>query len=185
MIRAYRSLSAALQRIDRIAAVLACVLLFALMMVVVADVSLRYLFNSPLTWSYEVISLFLLPGLFFLSVSHALGAHAHVAVDLVHNHVAARTRRRFELVSMLIATAVFAFIAWVGASQTLAQLLQGATPTSGLEVPTWLSTALLPIGFGLLAIRCALIAIGHLGTLLGGSEWIALPPLSGSQEPGR
>ena len=48
---------------------LGCLMLFSLMCVVVADVSLRYLFNAPLQWSYQVISSYLMPGLFFMAAS--------------------------------------------------------------------------------------------------------------------
>ena len=85
-----------------------CAMLFALMLVVVGDVSLRYLFNAPLQWSYEVISSYLMPGLFFMAVSHTLKANAHVAVDILHNYVGRTTRYVFEAVSTVVALPVFA-----------------------------------------------------------------------------
>ena len=171
-----------MDRVDSAAARVACLLLFALMLVVVVDVSLRYLFNAPLSWSYEVISIFLLPGLFFLSVSHALGAHAHVSVDLAHHHVGRRTRYLLEAASSVVAAPVFAFIAWVALQQTLSQFAAATVHTSGLALPSWVTTALLPLGFGLLALRCLLNAIGYAMSLASGERWLGLPPLSGTTE---
>ncbi|MEO8248536.1 MAG: TRAP transporter small permease [Burkholderiales bacterium] len=179
---AYQRLRQWMQRIDNAAAWLACLLLFALMLVVVADVSARYLLNSPLLWAYEVISTFLLPGLFFLSVSHTLGAHAHVSVDIAHNYLGERTRYWFEAIVSIVATPVFAFIAWAALRQTVGDFASGTVQSSGLELPTWVTTVLLPIGFGLLFIRCLLNSIGYVMTLATRERWLALPPLSGTQE---
>ncbi|MEO9101426.1 MAG: TRAP transporter small permease [Burkholderiaceae bacterium] len=180
MNRTYQHLRRWMQYVDTAAAYIACLLLFSLMLVVMADVSLRYLFNAPLLWSYEVISVFLLPGLFFLSVSHALGTHAHVSVDILQNYVSDSSRYVFEAITSAVATPVFAFIAWVALQQTLEQFAAGTFHSSGLELPSWLTTALLPLGFGLLALRCLLNTVGYAMSLVSGEHWLALPPLSGS-----
>lgn len=170
-----------MQRIDTLAAYLACVMLFVLMLVVVADVSLRYLFNAPLSWSYDTISLFLLPGVFFLSVSYTLSTHGHVSVDILHNYVSQRTRYVFEVLTSAIAAPAFVFIAWIAAQKTWNDWVLGTYLTSGLEVPTWAVSFLLPLGFGLLAVRSLLNVWGYLATLITDEPWIALPPISGTE----
>jgi TRAP-type C4-dicarboxylate transport system permease small subunit len=156
-------------------------MLFALMIVVVADVSLRYLFNSPLAWSYDAISLFLLPGVFFLSVGYTQGSHGHVSVDILHNYVSERTRYVFEALTSAIAAPVFGFIAWIAAQKTWIDWVTGTYLTSGLEVPTWSTSFLLPLGFGLLAVRSLLNVWGYLATLITHEPWLALPPISGTE----
>jgi len=167
--------------VDTLAAYLACVMLFALMLVVVADVSLRYLFNAPLSWSYDTISLFLLPGVFFLSASYTLSTHGHVSVDILHNYVSQRTRYVFEALSSAIAAPTFGFIAWIAAQSTWKDWQMGTYLTSGLEVPTWAVSFLLPLGFGLLTVRSLLNVWGYLATLITDEPWIALPPISGTE----
>jgi len=49
-------------------------------------------------------------------------------------------------------------------------------------VPSWSVSVLLPLGFGLLALRLLLDAAGFAGTLLTGRAWVELPPLSGAEE---
>jgi len=169
-------------RIDDVLMVVGCLMLFALMFVVVGDVALRYLFNSPLQWSYEVISSYLMPGLFFFAASHTLKAHAHVAVDIVHNYVSRRTRYVLEALVSLLATPVFAFCTVVSAQHTLDDIRTAATSTSGLALPTWTISLMLPIGFGLLTLRLAINAIGYIATLVSGREVTALPPISGTEE---
>lgn len=179
---AYAMLRRAIDVLDGALTSIGCLMLFLLMLVVVFDVLLRYLFNSPLIWSFEVISSYLLPGLFFLAVSDTLKAHAHVSVDIVHAHISPRTRYALHALTSLVAAPVFCFIAVVAARRTLEEFLSGATYTSGLELPSWTTSILLPLGFGLLAIRLGLDAAGYVATLASGREIVPLPPMSGTQE---
>ena len=168
--------------IDTLLMAIGGAMLFALMLVVVADVALRYLFNAPLQWSYEVISSYLMPGLFFLAASHTLKAHGHVSVDILHNYVTRRSRYVLEALISVLAVPAFLLCTVVSAQRTLADYATAATSTSGLGLPTWTISLLLPIGFGMLTLRLALNAFGYLATLLTGREMAALPPISGTEE---
>ena len=179
---AFAAARRAVDAIDTALMVVGCAMLFALMFVVVADVALRYLFNSPLQWSYEVISSYLMPGLFFFAASHTLKAHAHVSVDIVHNYVTRRTRLLLEALTSTLAAPVFALCTVVSAERTLEDLQSAAASTSGLALPTWTISLMLPIGFGLLTVRLALNAIGYVATLASGRELQPLPPISGTEE---
>jgi TRAP-type C4-dicarboxylate transport system permease small subunit len=168
-----------IQKVDTVAAHLACLMLFSLMLLVVSDVALRYVFNSPFFWSYDVISLFLLPGVFFLSVGNTHANHGHVAVDILQNYLGERTRYVFESITSLTAGAVFIFISIVAANKTWIDFLSGTYFSSGLEVPTWSTSFMLPVGFGLLALRCILNGVAFLVSIFADDTWIALPPISG------
>jgi TRAP-type C4-dicarboxylate transport system permease small subunit len=172
----------AIDLIDNALMALGCLMMFALMWVVVADVSLRYAFNAPLSWSYEVVSKYLMPGLFFFAASHTLKAHGHVTVDILHNYMGRRTRYALEALTSLLAAPVFGVATWVSALQTLGEFRAGAADTSGLGLPSWTVSLLLPLGFGLLALRLALNAGGYIATLVSGREVLALPPISGTEE---
>lgn len=170
--------------LDKALLAVGCLMLFSLMMVVVADVSLRYLFNAPLIWSHEIISSYLMPGLFFMVASHTLKANAHVCVDILHNYVGRKTRYVFEALACTLATPAFALATWVSAQNTWKDLQQGAVSSSGMELPTWSISVMLPVGFGLLTLRLALHAAGYIGTLVSGRELKALPAISGTEELG-
>jgi TRAP-type C4-dicarboxylate transport system permease small subunit len=177
----YARLRRALDIVDGALVGIGSLMLFTLMCVVVADVSMRYFFNAPLQWSYEVISSYLMPGLFFLAVSHTLRAHSHVAVDILHNYVGRKTRYTFEVVASLLAAPAFAICAWMSAGVTLEDFRTAATSSSGLSVPTWTVSIFLPVGFGLLSVRLFLNAIGYLLSLSTRREVLALPPISGTE----
>jgi TRAP-type C4-dicarboxylate transport system permease small subunit len=178
----YKTLTRAIDAMDNIALFIACMMLFALMALVVTDVALRYLFNSPVAWSYEVISRILMPGLFFLAVAHTQRSHGHVAVDILHNYVNDHTRYILASISSVLVTPVFGYIAWITGVDTIQQFQSGAVLSDGLELPAWSTTVLMPIGFTLLTICCFLNSVGYLSTLASGQSWISLPPISGTEE---
>lgn len=168
--------------VDEALVILGSLMLFALMCVVVADVSMRYLFNSPLSWAFDVISNYLMPGLFFLAVSHTLKTHSHVAVDIVHNYVSPKTRYVFETICSVLAFPAFAICSWKAAGVTLVDFQTGATASSGLPIPTWTVSLFLPLGFGLLTVRLALNSIGYFLSLAMNRAVLILPPISGTEE---
>ena len=178
----YESLRRWLDLVDGALVAVGSLMLFVLMCVVVADVSMRYLFNSPLQWSYDVISNYLMPGVFFLAVSHTLKAHSHVAVDIVHNYVGSRTRYAFEFICSALAVPAFAVCTWYAIGVTINDFETGATASSGLPIPTWSVSFFLPVGFGLLTLRLALNTVGYLRSLAGGRPVLMLPPISGTEE---
>lgn len=178
----YKRLEKLVSATDNTLMVVGCAMLFALMLIVVADVSLRYAFNKPLAWSFEIISSYLMPGLFFMAAAHTLKANAHVSVDILHNYVSRNTRYVFEALSSTLAAPVFAVAAWVSAQNTWKDWQAGAVSSSGMELPTWTISLMLPLGFGLLALRLVLHAFGYIGTLVSGREVKPLPPIAGTEE---
>lgn len=179
---AYARLQRWVDVVDGVLVAIGSTMLFALMCLVVADVTRRYLFNAPISWSYEVINNYLMPGLFFFAVSHTLKAHSHVAVDILHNYVSDRVRYVFEAIGSVLAVPVFALCAWVAAGITLKEFHDNAVSTTGLPIPSWTISILFPIGFGMLTLRTVLNAAGYLATLATGREYQALPPISGTEE---
>lgn len=178
----YSTLRRWIDAIDGVLVTLGCAMLFALMCLVVADVASRYALNAPISWAYEVVNSYLMPGLFFLAVSHTLKAHSHVSVDILHNYVGTRTRYWFETIAMVLAAPAFALCAWVSAGHTLNEFQTDAQSSTGLPIPSWTISIGFPIGFGMLTLRVALNAIGYIATLATGRVVKDLPPISGTQE---
>jgi TRAP-type C4-dicarboxylate transport system permease small subunit len=178
----YARLRGAIDLLDAGLMALGGLMMLLLMLLVVSDVTLRYLFNTPLAWSYEVVSTYLMPGLFFLAVSHTLRSHGHVAVDILHNRMSRRTRYFSHAVTSALAMPAFGLCAVVAAQRTWVEFQAGDISMSGIGVPSWTASVLLPLGFGLLTLRLALDAVGYCATLVSGREVLALPPVSGSEE---
>jgi TRAP-type C4-dicarboxylate transport system permease small subunit len=171
-----------LSLLECLTSILAAIMLFSIMLIVTADVLLRYFFNSPLSWSYEMISSYLMVGLFFFSLSDTLANNGHVCVDILQNYFPARWRHAAEMVGYGCASVVFAGIVYMSAIQAF-KSYQGSEVIAGaIAWPVWLSAIAVPIGAGLLLLRMMFRFLAHGVSVLTGNSAIALPPLSGTEE---
>jgi len=158
------------------------IFLYALMLVVVFDVVLRYVFKSPLIWSHEIISYYLMPGLFFLSVSHTLKSDSHISVDILLNYVSEKTRYFLAFISYMLAVPPLMITAFYMIYQTYRQYINDEYFSSGLALPVWTTTILAALGFSMLAVRVLLKAIGFAGSIWTSKPLTKLPLISGTEE---
>jgi TRAP-type C4-dicarboxylate transport system permease small subunit len=170
--------------LERLLGTLAALMLLTIMLLVVVDVGLRYLFKSPLGWSYDFISLYLMVGLFFFSLSSTLQHEEHVRVDILLKHFPPAMRHLAELVTYALASLVFAVIVWVTFAKAIGSLQAGEISPGLVPWPTWLSIILVPIGAGLMLLRMLFRVVGHALTLLTRQPHIALPAVTGSGKAG-
>lgn len=161
---------------------IASLALFLIMLIVVADVMLRYFFNSPFAWSYELISLYLMVVLFFFSLSDTLSHNAHVSVDILQNYMPVKLRHAADMIGYGCASVVFAGIVYMSATRTWESYVGSDVIAGSIAWPTWLSSIAVPIGAGLLFLRMLFRFIGHALSLLMNRSVISLPPVSGSGE---
>lgn len=169
-------------KIETALSTIASVVLFAVMAIVASDVAMRYVFNRPFGWSYDLVSLYFSLAIFYFCLSRAYAVHAHVGVDILHYYVSTRTRRVFALLSCLIAAPLFGTIALVTLQRALAAFAAADVIEGAIEWPTWVYLALPPLGTGLLTLRLLADGVAHALTLAGGPELIPLPALARSNE---
>jgi len=176
------ALLAVIARAEALLATIASVVLGATMAIVATDVVMRYGFNHPFGWSYDLVSLYFTLVLFYFCLSRAFSAHAHVAVDILHYYVSARTRRVFALISCTLSAPLFAIIAAVTFQRAVDAFARHDIIEGAIEWPTWAYLALAPLGTALLTLRLLVDATAHAVALSGGPELIPLPPLARSDE---
>src|SRR5262249_55994129 len=104
----------ALAALEKIASTIAAVFMFAIMMIVFSDVIMRYAFNKPFSWAYDLISMYLMAGVFFLVLSEAYASNAHVSVDILQQKFSPAVKRLTEIVTCIVGIIVFSLIAWLG-----------------------------------------------------------------------
>lgn len=173
----------ALAAIERALTVVAAVLLFTIMVLVVADVFMRYVMNRPFTFTYDLIGLYLLAGVFFLTLSDALREHAHVGVDILLSRFPPAGRRLSEIVGALAGLFVFVLICNTGFERALENVRDNDVLAGAIPWPTWISAALVPFGAGVLVLRLALQLVGNVLSLTSGRDLYPLPPVTGIGDP--
>jgi TRAP-type C4-dicarboxylate transport system permease small subunit len=177
-----KTLIALVTRVEAFLSLIAAIVLFVVMAIVATDVAMRYAFNRPFGWSYDLVSLYFTLTLFYFCLSRAYATHAHVGVDILHYYVSARTRRVFALIACLVSAPLFAAIAIVTVRRAVVAFAAQDVIEGAIEWPTWAYIVLAPLGTGLLALRLLADGAAHALTLAGGPELIPLPPLARSAE---
>ena len=172
----------ALSALERALTVIAVVFLFVIMVLVVADVFMRYALNRPFSFTYDLIGLYLLAGVFFFTLSDALREHAHVGVDILLSRFSPAGRRLSEIVTALAGLFVFILICKVGFERAMENYEQHDVLAGAIPWPTWISAALVPFGCGVLVLRLALQLVGNLLSLVSGRDLYPLPPVTGIGE---
>jgi len=179
---ALRGIGRVLTRVEGGLAAAAAAIMFAVMLIVAADVAMRYAFNRPFGWSYDLVSLYLVLAIFYFCLSRAFATHAHVGVDILHYYVSPRVRRLFEVITCLVSAPLFGAIAWVCFARARAAMAGGDVMAGAIAWPTWAFIGLAPLGAGLLTLRLVVNGAAHLVTLLGGPQIIPLPALARSEQ---
>ena len=119
-----------------------------------AQIVLRDLFDTGLSWADPLMrNLVLWTGM--LGALAAVRDDKHIALDVLQRFLAPVLQKVARIVTLGFAAIVSAAMAWY-CWNMLAIELDGATPPG--QLPAWLPESILPVAFGLMALRFALRA---------------------------
>ncbi|MGQ9370327.1 TRAP transporter small permease subunit [Azospirillum sp. ST 5-10] len=146
----------ALRRVERLAAAAGCALLLALMLIITADVVLRYALHRPFEWTHDVVTLYLMPGIFFLLLSDSFRGGAQVRVDILRDGFSPRGRAWADALGNLCALGVFALIGCATLRRGVEALAGNDVVAGPIPWPMWPSVMIVPVGCAMLLVRLAL-----------------------------
>ena len=90
----------------------------AILLIQVMDVMLRYIFNQPTIWSWDVnAQLFI--GASILGGGYVLLHDAHVRVDVLYSRMGERKKAFFDLITLTLLILVLGVLVWQLADMTL------------------------------------------------------------------
>lgn len=142
----------ALRWLDRLENALIAILVLAMVLLAGAQILLRNFFDTGIAWADPLLRAMVL----WTAMLGALAAareDKHIGLDVLAHFLHGRSKQVLRLVTLLFAAGICALMAWYGIG--LVRLDYG----SGISIagiPNWLLEAIIPVGFGLLAIRLAL-----------------------------
>jgi len=134
----------------------ACAVLFAMMLMICADVLLRNVAMFPgvqgLPWSNELTEnmLYLIT---MFSAPYLLRQGQHIRVDILLRALPRQVAWHFEWFTDTLAFACCIALAYYGARATFASYDSGALTIKSLVTPEWWFLAPLPVAFLLLAVE--------------------------------
>ena len=146
---------------------LACYSLLVIMLIQTMEVVLRYVFNSPTIWAWDI------NGQIFAAAGMIAGAYAllhdtHIRIDLLYRNWSARKKVIVDLLSYGIVLIVFAVVIWQGTEMAWWSWKTDEHANSYFAPILWPVKSCLPIaGFlifiqGLSKIGRILISFGRL-----------------------
>lgn len=141
-------------RFERILMALAILSIVAIMVFVATDAISRYLFNSPLSWSFELVSYYLVVIATYFMISATLRHGDHISIAVVRNLLPRRGRAFVDILWSILAGVVFVLMAYA-AMNNMGRAWVGNNFFPGIiPWPVWLTQ--LPIFIGTLSLVLSL-----------------------------
>ncbi len=145
--RAQRLLKAA----DRLEETFMIVALAFMTVLTVVQVVLRYGFSESLVWSLEA-TMYTFAWLVLIGMSYGVRTEAHIVVDLVTSRLTPGGARVFAAIALICGLAYCALMIY-GSSQFVELSMTLGNNARDIPLRRWVLTGIMPIAFGLLALR--------------------------------
>jgi C4-dicarboxylate transporter DctQ subunit len=125
--------------------------LAAMTLLTFVQVVLRYVFGTGFVWSLEVTT-YLFAWLVLIGMSYGVRMQAHIAVDILTSRLPPRAARGVALVTLALGL-VYCALMLYGGVLFVERLMSLGNAARDIPVQRWVLTAVMPLGFVLLAIR--------------------------------
>jgi len=163
-----RAIVRAIDRLSSCFGALAALVVVVLVVLMLYDVLMRYVFNAPTTWGND-LNTFLMGGSFLLSIAYALATDSHVRVDLLYS---AHTRDRIKYVDLIgFVIVVLPTVAWItwGLWGHFQEALRTGerTGSGGWNPVVWPFKAVMFFGFAIFTLQIAAEVIKRIYAIAG------------------
>jgi TRAP-type C4-dicarboxylate transport system permease small subunit len=135
-----------LNRVEKVFTFFSATTCFVLMLLTTGDTIGRYIFNKPITGTFEVSTNYLMVALAFLAMSYSYSQNVHVRVDFIADRLPKKLKlsvsRLAQVVSLLCIGTLIA-----ASTQQALRVLSSHTIMSSLEmIPMWPAYLIVPVG---------------------------------------
>ena len=144
--------------LHRIENVVLSVLVLILVALAGAQIFMRNAFGGGFSWADPFLRT-LVVWTAMLGALAAVRDDKHIAIDVLQRFLPPGAQRAARVLTLLFAAAICAALAWYGWGLVNVDLDGGARSEFGL--PNWLLESILPVGFGLMALRFVLRAFAE------------------------
>ena len=159
-------LSKAINGLTWLSEVLAEIGLAGLMLIVLHEVIVRYVFNSPTLYSVE-LSEYLLVLVVFMSLGWVLKEDRHVAVTFAVDLLPEKIRTGLSILTSLLTMAFLGILVWKGSKTAITAYNGDYHSSSLLNFPMWIPYALIPLGALVLSLQYIVKIVEMLRSLAG------------------
>ena len=132
--------------------------ILAMGLILFYEVVSRYFFNAPTIWASEV-AVYIFMWTMFCGAAYTLQEGKHVHIDLLLEHLPLSVRRGLRFLTSLAGTAYCALVTHQGWGMVAKALKYNKHSPTPLHVPMVVPLAALVIGFALLTLQFAFMAL--------------------------
>jgi len=141
------------------------IIISVMMFVIVYDVVMRFIFNSPTGWALEIAE-YMLATVIFFSLSYVLSRGMHIHVDLIVSRLSRTKQAILGLIVSFIALIFFSLLTWESSIAAWEAYQLKFFSAGSPPLPLFPVRTVVPLGCFLLSLRL-IIEIGyHLRSLL-------------------
>lgn len=136
---------------------------FAMMLVVMYSVIMRYIFNLPVRWAAEV-SEYMMVALAFLALAYVQHERKHITIDFLYTKQTEKTKIILDVVTSLCALAIFVLLTWASWGFAMKAYYAGFV-SDAAALPLFPPRLLVPIGAAVLCLQLLADLIQKIGLL--------------------
>ncbi|MFC1906600.1 TRAP transporter small permease [Chloroflexota bacterium] len=133
-----------LNRITKTLHAIATLIVLTMLLLTLYAVAMRYLFNSPLTWSLELVQ-FMLVAMGYLSFSYVQSQRMHVGIEFALTRLSDRKRAIVGIITSFCALILFSLILYSSFGYSM-EALHFWELSEEAHIPVFPSVILVPIG---------------------------------------
>ena len=138
--------------IEKVGATTAAIIILIMALWTTTDVTLRFLFNSPLPETV-LFCQFLMVGIVYFGVAYVQAYDGHVKMDILVKRLQPRTGLWFDFVIHILALVIFSLLTWEASLVAYRSWLYNDYASALLEIPFWPARTALTLGIGLFCLR--------------------------------
>jgi len=116
-----------------------------MMLILLYEVVLRYVFNNPTNFAHE-LTLYLFGSYFMLLGGYALYSKAHISMDLLYGRWSPRTKAIADVFTYLLFFFFIGILLWLGGEYALKSAMRLELSRSAWHPPVWPFKLMLPLG---------------------------------------
>jgi len=171
--RALAPLSRFVLLVERLSMAIAGICFVMIVLITAVDVAMRYVFNAPLIWAFELISDYLMVAIFFLAIGATQRFNQNIGVDILVRRLPERPRAALAAACLVLVLGYIGLVGHAGWYVFADAWSNGDVLAGAIAWPRWPALLLVPIGCGLLVLRLIVDLIGNLGAAGGALDLAA------------
>jgi C4-dicarboxylate transporter DctQ subunit len=151
--------------LERVTLGINIIIVFAMMVVVVYGVIMRYIFNLPLRWVAE-LSEFMMVALTFLALAYVQRRRKHISITFVIERQSEKAKAIIGLATTLAALVIFVLLTWASWGFAV-KAWRSSFVSDAAAFPLFPPRLFVPLGAGVMCLQLLADLVHGIGSLLG------------------